>query len=313
MPQKMIIENYVVQQRVSMSLDAKIAWATRVIHTWYDQWDGLVYVAFSGGLDSTAMLHLVRSLYPEVPAVFWDTGLEFPEIRDFVKEVENCEFRKPKYTFRETLEKYGYPVISKRVAQGIHAARIAGEGTPTWRLRTEGIRRNGEFSKMSRIPFKWQFLLHAPFKVSDKCCDVMKKRPAAQYARETGRKAFVGISVTESDGRWTTYQKYGCNAFNQKHPRSWPLAIWTRENVLEYIDKNSIPYSSIYDKGYTRTGCIFCAFGAHMQSPNRFELLAKTHPKQWEYCMNKLGLREVLNVCDIPTGCKSDTTRVLTT
>ena len=73
-----------LKERQAWPLDTKVQWALRQIRIWYDYWDGKVYVAFSGGKDSTVLLHLVRSLYPDVPAVFCNTGLEFPEIVEFV-------------------------------------------------------------------------------------------------------------------------------------------------------------------------------------------------------------------------------------
>jgi 3'-phosphoadenosine 5'-phosphosulfate sulfotransferase (PAPS reductase)/FAD synthetase len=307
----MLLEDYQVRQRVGMPLDAKIEWANRAIRTWYDRWDGMVYVAYSAGLDSTALLHLVRSMFPEVPAVFWDTGLEFPEIRALAKETENCEMRRPKMTFRQVIDKYGYPVVSKRVAQYVHEARTGGEGSNIYRLRTEGIRKDGSFSPMTKISNKWQFLIDAPFRVSDKCCLAMKKRPSAQYEKETGRKAIVGVCATESNQRWLTYRQYGCNSFDTKRPRSWPLAIWTRANVTEYIRENAIPYAAVYDMGYTRTGCMFCAFGAHLRNPNQFERLAETHPKIWLYCMNQLGMAPVLNACGVAKGDPDCTQRRL--
>ena len=95
---------------------------TRIIE-WYVKNQGKVYVSFSGGKDSTVLLHLVRSMYPEVPAVFIDTGLEYPEVRQFVKETENTIIIRPKKTFKQVLNEYGYPVISKEVAMFIEENR----------------------------------------------------------------------------------------------------------------------------------------------------------------------------------------------
>ena len=58
--------------------------------------------------------------------------------------------------------------------------------------------------------------------------------------------------------------------------------------------------------GEKRTGCVFCAFGAHLEkAPNRFQRLKITHPKLWDYCMRPweehgLGMRQVLEYIGIP-------------
>jgi len=86
----------------SWSLERKIQVTQTRIIDWYQTWDGAVYVSFSGGKDSTVLLDLVRRIYPDVPAVFCDTGLEYPEIRDFVKTKDNVEWIKPiRYTVRK--------------------------------------------------------------------------------------------------------------------------------------------------------------------------------------------------------------------
>ena len=58
------------QKQLHLSLDEKIKQSKMLIMDWYYQFKGQVYVAFSGGKDSTVLLHLVRSMFPEVPAVF---------------------------------------------------------------------------------------------------------------------------------------------------------------------------------------------------------------------------------------------------
>lgn len=99
----------------SWDLDRKIQVTTARIMEWYEHYNGLVYVAFSGGKDSTVLLDLVRRIYPDVPAVFCDTGLEFPEIRQFARSVENVVVLRPEMNFKKVIETYGYPIVSKRV------------------------------------------------------------------------------------------------------------------------------------------------------------------------------------------------------
>lgn len=111
-------------QMQSLSLRAKISMTKRRINEWVDMYgeDG-VYVSFSGGKDSTVLLDIARQLYPNIKAVFVDTGLEYPEIRLFVKTVSNVDWIRPKLTFRQVIEKYGYPFISKEVSECVDAAR----------------------------------------------------------------------------------------------------------------------------------------------------------------------------------------------
>ena len=66
------MELYELRQRQSLPLEAKITMSQQRIREWHEHWDGQVYVSFSGGKDSSVLLHLVRSLYPEVPAAFVD-------------------------------------------------------------------------------------------------------------------------------------------------------------------------------------------------------------------------------------------------
>jgi len=80
----MKIQFWQLQQRQGLPLSIKEKYSERRIREWYEYWNGEVYICFSGGIDSTVLLNIVRKLYPNVPAVFSDTGLEYPEIRDFV-------------------------------------------------------------------------------------------------------------------------------------------------------------------------------------------------------------------------------------
>lgn len=127
----------------SMSLFEKIEMTKDRIEDWYMTYHGNVFVSFSGGKDSTVLLHLVRSMYPDVPAVFSDTGLEYPELKAFVREHDNVTVVRPKMTFSEVITKYGYPLVSKEVAEAIYyARRILPEDKPGAEVEREREARN---------------------------------------------------------------------------------------------------------------------------------------------------------------------------
>ena len=108
----------------ALPLELKIAKTKARIKEWVDFYgvDG-VYISFSGGKDSTVLLHIARSMYPNIKAVFSDTGLELPSIRSFVKTHENIDWLKPKLTFGEVVKQYGYPLFSKEISHSIWYAR----------------------------------------------------------------------------------------------------------------------------------------------------------------------------------------------
>ena len=111
-------------QMQSLPLEAKIRMTKYRIRQWVEYYgeDG-VYVSFSGGKDSTVLLDLVRQMYSNVTAVFVDTGLEYPEIREFVKTFSNVVWLKPKKNFKQVITEYGYPFISKEVSDKVDGAR----------------------------------------------------------------------------------------------------------------------------------------------------------------------------------------------
>jgi 3'-phosphoadenosine 5'-phosphosulfate sulfotransferase (PAPS reductase)/FAD synthetase len=212
------------------------------------------YVSFSGGKDSTVLLHLVRSIYPDIPAVFVDTGLEFPEIRDFVKSVENVVWLKPKKPFTQVIKEIGYPVVSKEVSRYVKDLQNpTNKNGRTRRIRLEGSDFKGGKSTTGKLSKKWQFLKDAPFKCSDRCCDIMKKSPVKKYEKITGNRPYIGTMAGESSLRKQSYLKSGCNVFKEGRQQSRPLSIWAEENIWQYIKMNSIDYSPIYDMGYERT------------------------------------------------------------
>lgn len=287
-----------VQKLKKIDFDMKLAYTKMVIQKFYIANKGKVYISFSGGKDSTVLLHIVRSIYPQVPAVYCDTGMEFPENRKFVKTFENVTFLKPPMTFKEVLDNYGYPCIGKNAS---HYISLAQRGLPS------GLK---QMEKDSKFGFKkFNFMIDAPFKVSEKCCNVMKKHPAKQYHKETGRCPIIGTRIEESRIREQTYVTYGENHTSAQIPISAPLSIWTSKDVERYIKNNNLALSDCYNRlKYQRTGCMFCMFGI-LSDKNRFVKLKATHPAIWRQCMKPrerggLGMKPVLEYMGIPTGCE---------
>lgn len=306
----------------SLPLEVKIAKSKQRIREWVEHWGvDNVAVSFSGGKDSTVLLHLVREMYPSVEAVFCNTGLEFPEIQDFAKSFENVTVLRPKMSFVEVIKKYGYPFISKEVAERVEYARrcitkLNGGGEPryleafyqvTGKLPGRVQQIEGTYlSPANRYDFsRWKKLLEADFRISAKCCNEMKKKPLHGYKK----KQISGTLAEESRMRKSAWYKTGCNAFNAGISK--PMSFWTEQDVLHYIKANNIHIASVYGDvvygkrgsgeqyettlcgdghlcttGAERTGCMFCGFGAHLsKGENQFQRMKRTHPKQYDYCM----------------------------
>lgn len=348
----------------ALPLNIKVLMTAERIRSWVNEFgeDG-VYLSFSSGKDSTVLGHIIRVVcgYKNIPFVFVDVPTQYPELKQFAKTFDNLVILKPKISFAEVCEKYGFPMISKEVSNCVSGARkyvkyldsqksnntiltavpyacymadLLGidrrinkqneqykslqmgviPSSSEYRLR----RLNGELtdSKGNYSQFnqeKYKFFLDAPFEISDLCCDIMKKKPAHDYEKETGRKPIIATMASESVMRTQKWLQDGCNAFNVTRPHSNPMSFWTEQDVLLYIKENNLPICSVYGEvvtdyeamgqcenqmsfadfgifynerpllkttGCQRTGCVLCGFGCHLEKePNRFQMLKETHPK----------------------------------
>jgi 3'-phosphoadenosine 5'-phosphosulfate sulfotransferase (PAPS reductase)/FAD synthetase len=282
---------------------------TRIIE-YYQRFNGAVTVSVSGGKDSAVLLDLARRCYPDIEAVYVNTGLDFPEVRRFAIDTPNVTVLQPKMRFPEVVNEYGWCYPSKDVALTIYYAR---KGSGWAKDRLAGVNADGTPSKWRETHYKkWAFLLNAPYKISANCCGIMKESPLEKYERQSGKHPMVGTMAVESERRRQAWFKTGCNNFNGKHPVSKPLSFWTNDDVLRYIRETGLPIASVYGDivkeskgrlsttGEQRTGCVFCPVGCHRDKINRFQRLAVSHPKLHEYCMDSLGLGEFLDYIGVP-------------
>lgn len=306
----------------ALPLEIKVAMTKQRLREWIREFgvDG-TYLSWSGGKDSTVLRHIIMQEWPEVESVFVNTGLEYPEIQQFVKTAkdrgEPVTILRPKMRFDEVIKKYGYPVISKEVAGALYDARRSIEKDDYTTRRVKQIFGELRTSEGEKSPYnyeKYEPLLYTDFIVSDKCCHVMKKRPVYDFEKSSGKVPIIATLACESKLRRQNWLKNGCNAFSGDRPRSQPMSFWKEQDVLEYIQTYEVEIPSVYgtiqyaeepeqmrleeftgdlcaDKlcttGCSRTGCMFCAFGAHLEKPGdeRFLRLKETHPKQYAYCI----------------------------
>lgn len=273
-------------ERQAWTLEQKIDHAVGTIEAFITRTGKTPYVSFSGGKDSTVLLDICRRFVSrDIKAVFDNTGNEFPEIVQFVRTIENVTIITPKLNIRQIIANNGFPLISKETAHGIRQAKT----TKSEKLRN--IRLHGtDASKgmvIGKIPDKWQYLVNEPFMVSEKCCDILKKRPFARYQRETDELPIIGTMASESRLRRQQYILRGeCNSWKKNHLASYPLSIWTEADIWAYIRKYNVPICSLYSRERCRrTGCMFCGFGAHLEKHSRFAILYDLHPKAYEIFM----------------------------
>jgi len=303
-------------ERQSWTLDQKICHSLEVIDVFYNRMEGNVYLAFSGGKDSTVLKWLIEtflsaaSLDP-IPNIFNNTTNEYKDILEFVRSFgDKVIWLRPEMTFAQSLVKNGYPLVSKEQAQYIYEARTT-KSLKLYNIRMYGKKKTAKSGRQylqGKISEKWKYLVHADIKITSKCCEILKKRPVKKYEKETGRRAIIGTMAENSSLRMQTYLKNGCNTFEGR-PVSRPLSIWTETDIWACIKKYDIEYAKIYDDqvidgvkvaGEENTGCAYCAFGQHLlNGETKFDRLKIREPKRYASFMDKLGYRKAIEAIGI--------------
>jgi len=307
-----------------------------------------VYSSISGGKDSVLGTFLLRRRYPDLKAVFCDTGLEYQGVKNVIKKIDNVDVIRPEKQFVQVLTEEGYPVGSKKVAKMIRQLlHPSSRNKNSRRCYFWGIKQDGTKATSWKLAKKWKeiFRIFRKQKIypSEKCCDEMKKKPFKKYEKSTGRKPIVFTMATESKQRMDSFLQTGCINKSKGREMCLPMATWTEQHVLEayqlYEEEMKAmgydlaeEYGEIVEvvnkkgekvlklTGETRTGCIFCMFGVHLESKrsNRFIRLKKLDLKRWRYAINGgeyktvngkkrwvpnkdgLGLGKILDLIQVP-------------
>ena len=210
------------------------------------------YLSFSGGKDSTIVHYLLDIALPNnrIPRVFIDTGIEYQMIRDFVLKLAKNDDRfiilKPTQPIKPMLEKYGYPFKSKQHSHNVALYQHSGIGLSVKRYLGI-IESNTKF----RCPksLEYQFTPKFKIKLSDQCCNNLKKKPIHKWERENNRRiAITGMRQSEGGQRASIK---GCILTDNKgklkkfHPLlvvsdEWENWIVEREREREIITRTTL-------------------------------------------------------------------------
>ena len=308
----------------SLPYEVKVGKAKQRIREFIQGCDQLGYDTHVsvGGLDSITLLCLIRSMNIDIPAVSVSVLEDKSIIR--VHKALGVTMLKPLKAKHEILQEEGFPVISKKIATKIMALQDPTEKNATIRhaIITGECGEKGHFATNSamQLPKRWLELFGGyenenegvhyqvpPFKVSSRCCEIMKEKPCDLWATEHNSKPFLGLMASEGGRRQEALEEHGCNYFGKTTIRSAPFAPFLRNDLLQLALDLNVPvpeiYGSIerdingnlYTTGAQRTGCEMCGFGIHMEKrPHRFDKLYDRNPKAWDYWMN--------NVCTDENG-----------
>lgn len=324
-----------LQERIKLPLFDKIQWAIERYIDYFEAYDGMVYIGFSGGKDSQVLAHIIDSLHDgkfdkylrfeyvtlkkklikpnnKPPKVFCDTKLEFPELRKHVITFDNVIILRPAKMYKDVVKEHGFAIGSKKISRMITDLRNpTSKNEASRNLYLTGLKRDGTKSSVFKLSKKWHKLIDAPFEVSNKCCDYFKKMPFKEYEKKTKRKPIAGTMTEESEFRRVSYLKTGCNNFGDK-PMSKPISIWTEKDIWAFAEQENIKFCEVYYEralgggltipGETQTGCVICCFGITEEPKNRLnriQRLSLTHPKMHNFFVNEAGLKEVLSYIDV--------------
>lgn len=239
----------------SLPLESKIAWSEQVILRALKSSKN-PSVSCSWGKDSVVMLHLVRKFCKNTFVMFANTGCEYPETYKYKTKMLEGEFKDCNYIETKPLKTFWECVEQY--------------GYPHNR---------GSGKDKRRTP---------------KCCMYLKEKPLELKQKELGIDCvFIGIQATESMNRRLVFMRLG-ELYTKKSGliHCMPLAIWTNEDIWNYVKKEKVEMNPIYDK-MERNGCMFCT-----GFKNWKEVMCRYNPKLYESILIRKEGQQVIKECN---------------
>lgn len=293
----------ILQKGINLDMSEKYDVTERIIKRALDQ-DMKWAVSYSGGRDSTVLSHfMVETMgITDIPHVMSNTRMEYPEsikqVRNWFRRLEErgveCHTVFPDRRPNELWKEIGVPLWSKGIAYKY---------------------RKFSRSKSDKIPKDVPKGLHDDFrkakamglKITEKCCDELKKKPMANWDKEHGVGGhFTGVRCAESRMRRLAWIQKGALYEAKEQKGLWianPLAFWTLEDIEEYLAFHKIEVLRP-DTPTGGSGCVTCMFSCHVRAAegvnNSLQDLKTRNPKIYAAALDDWGYREVLDAMNIP-------------
>lgn len=245
----------------------------KIIQDLNDKYDLLnnSYLSFSGGKDSTIVHYLLDVALPNnnIPRVYFDTGLEYSLMRDYVYNLSKKDNRfiiiKSGVNIHNMLSDIGYPFKSKLHSKFIFYYQNG--------LFKDSVNKylNGRYFKSCPSILKYQFTDSFKLKVSDLCCQKMKKDIAFQYSQSSHRSILI-TGMRAEEGGFRELIK-GCALYDKDHnlKKFHPLLVVDDGFENFFINKYSVQLCSLYYPpfNFKRTGCKGCPYNPFLSDDLR--------------------------------------------
>lgn len=213
------------------------------------------FLAYSGGKDSHFLYWFIKEFLHDdrIEIVGVNTGFEIPEIRERIMRNSDIVLH-PSMKRNEIKEKYGIPCYSKQQDEYIHRYQTGSRTENTMKA----IMGENVFFNLNKSA-RENLLSGKLHKVSNKCCLYIKEKPMIDYAKQTGKKAIIGVRQSESKTRKAKYET--CLQSNGNFAPIYDFSDVLIEDIYKAYDIE-IPNCYIYVQ---RTGCAGCPYGRNCE------------------------------------------------
>lgn len=245
----------------ALPLPKKIELSVAIIERGKIETDGApACLLYSGGKDSTVLLHLATAIYPRPLVMYNNTGLAEPRLVQYIRQrtrgLDFIETQPDEEAFAMWKRTNYWPLFGKRsftarcrACPGLHVSPV-------------------------------------------QCCYQLKEAPANRVMKERGiRLAIWGNRADESTRRKFMFCDSGTLFKPKKYPwhQCYPLAFWTERDVLDYLDEHEPEYPHSVS---TEAGCWACCTDI-TRTPNNLQRLFKTDRAKFER-MIRGGFGEII-------------------